>query len=393
MFPYKRNIYSLYLIKIAKWFMVYMPIVVLFFQDNGLGMKEILTLQSIYSIAIILLEIPSGYLSDVWGRRNTLILGSVLGTIGFFVYSNSTGFYGFLTAQLILGTGQSFISGSDSALLYDSLKLAGKENQYVKYEGQILSIGNFSETIAAVVGGFLAEISLRTPFHWQTAIAAIAIPAAIFTVEPKLYTKEQVIRFKNIINIVKLCLYKSRELFVNILFSAIVGCATLTMAWILQAYLAGVHNFSEYQIGISWSVLNLTVGISTIFAYKFERTFGKRTTVFIILLVTGGVYILLGLTTSVIVFIAIWLFYFIRGVATPVLKNYINELCEPNVRATVLSIRNLAIRLIFAVVAPFIGWYTDVYSINQAFLLSGIFIIVFGAIAFTIFIPYLKNKQ
>jgi MFS family permease len=373
--------------------MVYMPIVVLFFQDNGLGMTEILTLQSIYSVAIIALEIPSGYISDVWGRKNSLILGAILGTAGFLIYSSSTGFYGFLAAQLILGTGQSFISGSDSALLYDSLKLAEKEEQYVKYEGRILSIGNFSETIAAVIGGFLAKISLRTPFYWQTAIAAIAILAAVFIVEPKLYTKEQAICFKNIMNIVKLCFYKSKELAANIFFSAITGCATLTMAWILQAYLVDIHNFSEYRIGIIWSVLNLTVGLSTIFAYKFEKIFNKITTVFIILSVVCGVYILLGLTTTAVVFIAIWLFYFIRGIATPVLKNYINELCEPNMRATVLSIRNLAIRLFFAMFAPFIGWYTDVYSIKQALLSFGIFTLIFGSIAFIIFIPYLKKNK
>jgi len=47
------------------WFLLIMPIIVLFFQKNGLSMKDILLLQSVFSISIVLFEIPSGYFSDV----------------------------------------------------------------------------------------------------------------------------------------------------------------------------------------------------------------------------------------------------------------------------------------------------------------------------------------
>lgn len=370
-----------------------MPIVVLFYQENGLNLQNTLSLQAIYSVAIILLEVPSGYLADVWGRRNTLILGAFLGVIGFSVYSCSSNFYGFLTAQLILGTGQSFISGSDSALLYDTLKVFGKEKEYVKYEGRLLSIGNFAETIAAILGGLLAEISLRTPFYWQILVTALAIPAAFSIVEPQLYSGNKNMGIKHIFSIVKLSIFKSRQLFTNIFFSAVIGCATLSMAWFLQAYLVDVQGFSEYQIGIAWSVLNLTVGISTILAYQIEKKLGRKATIFMILFITSFAYILIGSINSIFVFIIIWLFYFTRGVATPVLKNYINELCEPNVRATILSIRNLVIRLLFAVFGPFIGWFADVYTIQQAFILSGILCLIIGSFAFILYIPFLKNNK
>ena len=101
--------------------MLIMPIITLFYQENGLGMKDVLLLQGIYSVAIVVLEIPSGYFADVWGRKSTLIIGSFLGVLGFAIYSFTSGFWSFLVAELVLGIGQSFISGSDSALLYDTL--------------------------------------------------------------------------------------------------------------------------------------------------------------------------------------------------------------------------------------------------------------------------------
>jgi len=70
----QNNLYKLYLIKIAKWFSLVMPIVVLFYNDNGLKQYDIFLLQGIYSIAIVLLEIPSGYFADVLGRVPFLAL-------------------------------------------------------------------------------------------------------------------------------------------------------------------------------------------------------------------------------------------------------------------------------------------------------------------------------
>ena len=81
----RSNIVKLYLIKIAKWFMLFMPIIVLFYQENGLAMQDIFTLKAVYSVAIVALEIPSGYLADILGRKKTLIIGTTLGCLGFII--------------------------------------------------------------------------------------------------------------------------------------------------------------------------------------------------------------------------------------------------------------------------------------------------------------------
>jgi MFS family permease len=380
----------LYLIKLAKWFMLTMPIIVLFFREHGLSMKDVLILQSIYSITIVFMEIPSGYLADIWGRKNTLVLGSIIGTLGFAIYSFSFGFYGFMFANLCLGAAQSFIGGCDSAMLYDSLRSAGREKLYMKYEGTVLSIGNFAETIAAVIGGLLAEISLRTPFYWQTGIAFIAIPAALMLVEP---TRQKLVigsGVKHILNIVKYALFINPQLRSNILFSGIIGCATLSMAWLLQPYLEINLGFSEYQIGIMWAALNLTIGLTTLIAHKIEKHFSQKKIVIFITLSTAICYVLTGFIESVLVIPVLFFFYFTRGIATPVLKDYVNRMCDPEMRATVLSVRNFAIRILFAGCGPLLGWYADIYTINQAMILSGIIVLFLGLVSGIILILSIK---
>ena len=82
----KQNILALYLIKLSKWFSLVMPIIVLFYEDHGLGLQDVFILKSVYSVAAVTLEIPSGYLADVWGRKKCLILGYILFFGGYLCY-------------------------------------------------------------------------------------------------------------------------------------------------------------------------------------------------------------------------------------------------------------------------------------------------------------------
>ncbi len=371
------NIPRLYLIKISKWFMLFMPIVVLFYEENGLGMADVLLLKGIYSVAIVIFEIPSGYFADVWGRKSTMIIGSIMGTVGFIIYAFSGNFLGFLAAELMLGIGQSFISGSDSALLYDSLLLEKRQKDYVKLEGRVISIGNFAETIAAVAGGFLAEISLRTPFIAQIFIAAMAVPAALTLLEPSAEHKRKG-TLKEILHIVKSSLFTDKLLKRTIFFSSIIGTSTLTFAWFIQPYLEQL-GFSPSRIGLIWAALNLTVAVVTLYAYKIEKVLGKTRTIILIALLISGGYIAVGLINSLWALGFMFLFYMIRGIATPVLKDYINQLTTSDVRATVLSVRSFIIRFMFALIGPFLGWHSDKFSLQNALVLAGVVFLILSS--------------
>jgi len=364
------NILKLYLIKIAKWFMLFMPIVVLFYKDNGLEMQQVFILQAIYSVAIVALEIPSGYVADVLGRKVTLLIGSVLGFAGFMCYSFSYGFTGFLIAEIILGFGQSLISGADSALLYDSLLAMDKKSQYIKQEGRMVSVGNFSEAFAGILGGLLAAINLRYPYYAQTIIAFMAIPAAFTLIEPERHKKIEALKWNDILKVVKYSLHDHKELKWNIIFSSVIGASTLTMAWFVQPYFELVA-LPVTLFGVFWTILNLTVGVSALFAHKAEAKLKQlKTMIGITILIPAG-YITVSRIDALWGIGILFLFYIVRGIATPVLKDYINQLCDSNIRATVLSVRNFVIRIFFAIIGPFVGWYTDHFSLQAALLVSG----------------------
>lgn len=366
-----------------------MPIVVLFYQSNDMGMHEIFVLKAIYSVAIVTMEIPSGWMADVWGRRKTLIFGSLLGSAGFLMYSFSYGFWAFAAAEIILGIGHSFVSGADSALLFDSLKADNKGDKYVMHEGRITSAGNFAEAFAGIAGGFLAAISLRTPFYFQFAVATIAIPAAFALVEPKIQVTEHIHSIKKITQNIFKTLSLNRDLRIAVLLSSLSGTATLTFAWLVQPFFKAIDLPVE-MFGIFWTALNLTVGVSSVFAYKAEIFLGrKKTLLFIILLLAAG-YVSSGIAINYWGITFLFVFYFVRGIATPVLKNYINIYTSDEIRATLLSVRNFLIRIVFALVGPLLGWITDQINLKTAFVFAGLAYLISMLI---VAIPWLKRNR
>lgn len=380
------NALQLYLIKIAKWFNLIMPIVVLFYQENGLSMSQIFILKSIYSVAMVATELPSGYLADVWGCRKTILFGAILGTLGILIYSFSSDFYSFIFAEIVLGIGFSFISGADSAMLYDSLKAENREDEYIKYEGRITSGGNFAEALAGVAGGLLASFSLRTPYYFQIVVAAIAIPAAYFLKEPQHALERTHLKMMEIISIVKLT-YRQPEMRSAIMISSFTGAATLTYAWFVQPYFqkAGVP---ITVFGILWTLLNLSAGVFSMFSYRIERFLGKRNSLlFIVIFISLG-FILTSLEISFVGITILFGFYMVRGIATPVLKDYINQYTDSKVRATILSVRNLEIRIIFAAIGPVLGYLTDKFSLSTALMVTGI---IYFFVAMLSIFPFLKK--
>lgn len=374
----QRNLIALYLVKLSKWFTLVMPIIVLFYEEHKLGLQDVFILKSVYSVAAVALEVPSGYLADVWGRKRCILAGCVLFFGGYLCYSLTSTFAAFLVAEILLGIGQTMINGADSALLYDTTVHHGRENLYLRYEGRITMIGNFAEAVAGIFGGLLAVYSLRYPFYAQAVVAFVGIPAAMALREYAPANKVQS-PWEEILRILKYSLVTNKKLCCNIMYSGIIGAATLTMAWFVQPVLMQLETPTEWY-GIIWTVLNLTVGVAALYSDRVEQLFGMNKMNILILSVIAGGYVALAYNLTYAGLGILLLFYIFRGFATPILKGYINQMTFSEMRATVLSIRNFVIRLMFAAIAPFIGWLNDMYSLQVALLASAALIFIPGAV-------------
>jgi predicted MFS family arabinose efflux permease len=150
------------------------------------------------------------------------------------------------------------------------------------------------------------------------------------------------------------------------------------MAWFSQPYFISIGINSKFYFGLLGAVLNLAVAIPSFYAHKIEEKIKTKTLLILILVLICSCYFIMSLTTSLWGLILLLLFYITRGVATPVLRDYMNRHIPSEMRATVMSIRSFIIRIVFASTSPFFGYVADVYSLQQALLFSGTLFLILG---------------
>ena len=132
----RSNLWKIYAYKLLGEFWMIVPILIPYYQSNSLNKTQIFTIQAAYALSILVMEIPSGYLADIVGRRKTLIIGAVFMPLGIGVYAFTHSFTSFMIAEFIIAIGNSMRSGCDSALVYDTLIQLRKEYEYKKFEGR-----------------------------------------------------------------------------------------------------------------------------------------------------------------------------------------------------------------------------------------------------------------
>jgi MFS family permease len=130
---------------------------------------------SIFSVALIssaIFEIPTGTFSDMIGRKNTIVLGSLAILLSAILYALGRNYLILLLGGVFEGLARSFFSGNNNAFLYDSLS---EEGNIENFDEQLGKIG-FSEQLAlgisAIIGGIIASYSLNLA-AWLSIIPCI----------------------------------------------------------------------------------------------------------------------------------------------------------------------------------------------------------------------------
>lgn len=131
----------------------YYPVFTILFLDFGLTLSQFALLNVVWAATIVLVEVPSGALADIVGRRNLLVFSGVLMILEMVVlclaprgYPNLL-FGAFLLNRVLSGTAEAAASGADEALAYDSLKHEGDARDW----GRVLDVQMRVQSTAFIV--------------------------------------------------------------------------------------------------------------------------------------------------------------------------------------------------------------------------------------------------
>lgn len=386
---FSRNVTILFVLRAVRWFLVIMPVVTIFYRKHGLSNQDIFIIQACYAIAVVFFEIPTGYFSDVFGRKKSLILGMFFAIIGLGIYSMTRDFWWFLFAELILWLGSSFISGTDSALLYDTLLDEGKTTENKKIQWYLQTVSSIAEASASFLGGLIAVISIYLPFYVQFWLNLLVFPLVFLLQEPTQYkhdNKEWI--WKGIQSIVRYSLHEHKEVKWLIFFSWAFWASTLVMTWLLQQYFTHLGVPLIY-FGVLWSIFILSLVPFSFFAHNLEKFLGRKYSLVFLALLPVLWYFLLAFFDTFWGLFFVFFFYFARGFGSILLNDYVNILVPSRIRATIFSIQTLMFRFVFVIVGPLVGWVSDIFSLQMGLFFSGCIFATF----FIVSLFYLdKNK-
>lgn len=375
-FPVSRNLWKILAMKFLGEFLPIAPILIVYYRSAGLNSTQIFTIQAAFHLAVLLLEVPSGYLADVVGRRKTLVFGAVFFPLGLALYTAGRSFAAFVFAEVILAVSVSMRSGCDSAMLFDSLRQLGREEEYRRFEGRCALFARGGTALSSVAGGLLATVFLRLPFLVNTA-SALCLPFVAFTlVEPERQARRSRNPLRDILRICGHCLSEPRIRPV-ILYCGLIMAGNLTGLWAYFLF------YQELRIGIGWfgilfAVFQLAGALGGSRAHAFSERFGEKTALYLVLL-TPLVFFMLGLYPSLWLLPLVPANALLWNLAYPVLLERLNRAVGSDVRATVLSLAGMAGSVVFIVISPLFGRLVDTVSLSVAFVALGVFLLLAGA--------------
>ncbi|MDZ4341444.1 MAG: MFS transporter [Candidatus Binatia bacterium] len=380
------NIWKMYAIAAVNDAMFLIPVIVPFFRENGLTIGDVFWLQGIFALAIVVLEIPSGYLSDRWGRKKTMLVGSVMGVTGMLWYGLSFSFWGFVVGEIMLAVGNSCFSGTQEAMIGDTLLELNEGDDYRRVAGQQRFYGFSAEAVASVAGGLIALVSLRATV-WATIIPfAISLVLVTLLQEPKRHKLQETRHFRAMWDITTHTLVRNIPLRSVVVINAVISCLTLTLVWFTQPYQTLV-GLPLVLFGVTHAVIMICAGLASKWTHKFQGRVDDRIILMLIAGVVVGSYVALGAVTSL--WGLAWLFTgrVMWGFLTPITSDMVNRMTVSSVRATVHSASSFARSLLFAAVSPMVGYIADVLTLNQALMLTGVVSGVVVTIVFLLTAP------
>ena len=342
-------------IRLYPWFraahgLIFWQAVWFLYIQGELSAADAILMYAVYDITTTMLEVPSGYLSDRWGRRKTLIASASFGVLAAGLQAWGGSFGIFLLGNICLGASAALLSGTDTSLLYESLNGAGRKDEVEAQELKAWRFGFAALAASALIGGALWRIDPAVPYIASALAYAAALWIALSFVEPPhdgsevlespVATLFAALRSPVLLWLMGLSL--SMYLFSHLPF-------VFGQPFILEA-LDRVGLSGEAPLisgGVTATMMGLSL-VASLFAAGLRRRIGLAA----ILLLAFGMQIALVMalaTSNALWVIGLLLLRMVPdSLSGPFILARIQPFLADNSRATYLSIQSLAGRLLFA---------------------------------------------
>lgn len=349
--------------------------------------SEILIINGFYLLFRIVMQIPAVALTDLLGKRKSIILGNMLLIVYMLILLCFPGAISIIIADLVFALGYDMKTIAESNLLYDSVSTRGGEGLYSKLDAKGGSWYYILDGIASLVAGYLFVINNYIPMLICLGFIIISTILSfgfkdIYKVKKdkkaniglsntlKEYGNDLKSSFKFIL--------KSKRMKAFILFQ-IVFYSVIEIVDTYNSDLLINIGIPEEQFSMIFAVLTLIGGISLSLKRPIEKKFKNRTLAFISLMYIGACIIIGAFATllkSEMIIPIVLIMYAVQKVNTSIwyileakyLKNFTKEEMRNKITFTYEFIGGI-VASIFSILG---GLLLKVLNVRNAFLVIGL---------------------
>jgi len=388
---YQGTVRRLLVVQALVMFILWVPIWVVFLQRKGLSLTQIGVLEAVAWILTAALEVPTGVIADRWGRKASIATGTVLYALAMFLILTPALSPTFLLGYALWNGSIAFVSGADSALLYDSLKADGRDAEAAKFTGRFTAIQLGSQGIAALAGSALATVDITLCFSISGILALAATILVLTLREPPRHSDEgeKPLTYWN--NVRAAVGIAARRPLVRaiLLMSATFSVVPLVVYYfLLQPYALAV-GLPIAAIGVVVVLIQGTTVTASWLAHRAGRRFELKRIVTLSAIFLIGATVALGVAPSIPSLGLMLVVALVPALVGPLLMARMNDLIPSGQRATILSLGALIAELGTAGLVPLLLGLADALTAPLAIGLSAV---LFGVVVFPLLILWRASE-
>ena len=358
------------------------PLVIVYFKAITGSYATAMAVFSVASISTLLFEVPSGVFSDFWGRKKTLFICGVLSVLCGFLWALAgtldMTFLLFLGA-LCMGMSDAFLSGTDEALMYETMENLGKKDGFGSFFAEACQWNQVGLALSAFVGGFIVYFYSLQALAWVSVIPMfLGFLTICFLVEPRRTQPAKKKPIKHCWEAIR-WLVKNKKLRFFSAIQVIYGATCFPIKRLEGAYFERllpmwlVNGVSFFTQIISFVGFKIAAGIkkSKYLSWLSCAFFGN------------GIFYLMGLMINTVIspFIMVisQLFY---GPITMIETDILQQEFSETERATLKSLLSLMEKILSSLLFVGVGLMADCFSPIMALVVIVFVRIVLGGIIF-----------
>ena len=380
-------------------FILFYPVKILFFAEVCGNLVEAMSLFAIQNISITLLEIPTGCLSDKWGRKWVCgclsdkwgrkwvcRAGAAVMLFSFILYAFAGSYLVLAIASVLNGLSWALASGNNRALLYDSMAQIGRKKDYHQEVSKNISLEQLSLAISSLMGMVFVFISLRAVMFASIVPAIIAFAITLKLEEVKKSYDDENTSLIHIFNSIKYLLKHKRLRGISLAETLHYGLNEAAFDFNAVFFKQFVP---EWSLGIFRSIGHFANSLGNYLSFFSAKRLGLKSTILLGACLDNFINIISVLAASVWSPIIKIISTFSSGVKEPAVETLFQNDCSEQERATILSIISLFSSLFYSLCAVLIGMLADMTSPFTAMLWA----YVLALLSNSIFFFALKNTK